>query len=311
MLALLGSRALAFYCDIGRTPMDTDLLGSYDDCVEYIKQLGKRERILCNYPAESGKKIIVKTAKGVRDDTEPNIYEYEICWGDDNSSRLADIIFASCEIVKDKYGTEMALPHLDVLYMLKLSHRFKKNSPHFLKTLNDLKLMESAGAKFPEQYREWFVEREKLTYTNTTPKLNVGKKDFFTDDVPYTYDHDSVHMAIKFLDKPAYHYFKEDENEVMVSREMFFKLPRQIQLLSVVEEAMTLAIERALVPFPDGMSPKQAFDYALSKCCTSIASGFWREFAYDNYSAVQELYDPTYFERFKAGVDSGVVTPHK
>lgn len=299
MIVVIGSVAQNWHKQT-RTPSDLDIIASYDDARMFIKALGKIERIKEDLPTEGGKKIVVKTDK--------RVVEIEVAWCDSSAGKLIDIVSNKRYVdTIEIAGVVLTIPCLDVLYMVKSSHKYKKNSIYFLKTLTDIHMMRDMGAGIPEDCMEWFKQREKETYVNTLPKLNVAKKDFFTDDVPYTYDHDSVHMAIKFLDKPAYQYFKQDENEVMVSREMFFKLPRQIQLLSVVEEAMTLAIERALVPFPDGMNPKQAFDYALSKCCTSIASGFWREFAHDNYFAVQELYDPNYFERFKLGVESGIV----
>lgn len=301
MLALLGSKALAFYCDIGRTPMDTDYLGSYEDCTAYIKELGKREQILCNYPAESGKKIIVKTDKG--------IYEFEIAWSQSNSEKLVDIIFASCELIKDGYGNEMALPHLDVLYMIKSSHKYRKNSPHFLKTLNDLKLMESVGAQFPEQYKEWFVEREKLTYTNSLPKLNVDKKNFFQGDgIVYEWCHDSLHEAIAFGDRPAY--LEYAGGEVWSDMKKFATLPERIKLLGVLEEACVLAAERSQLSFNPPPTEHWSFEMALSKVCTSITSGIFRAYAYSNYHSVVAMYDDfgyTYMDKVRQGIATGVV----
>lgn len=303
-LAIMGSHALNHYQFV-REPVDMDLLGTYEDCVAYIKQLGKRERIVYNVPADGGKKIIVKT-KGEAD--KLNIYEFEIAWPDSNSEALLKLI------EDDQYTWNqpgLMIPAIDILYTLKMSHRYRKDSPHFLKTMEDIHTMRKLGAKIRPEHEEWLKWREKETYVNTLPKLNQSKKDFFTDTVPYTYDHDSVHLAVMFMDRPAYTFFKEDQSEVMVSKDMFYALPERIRLLSVVEEAMTLAIERALVPHPNGMNPKQAFDYALSKCCTSIASGWWREFSWENYDKVQELYDDTYFERFKSALNIGVVKPFR
>jgi hypothetical protein len=47
------------------------------------------------------------------------------------------------------------------------------------------------------------------------------------------------------------------------------------------------------------------------KCCTSIASGFWREYAYENYFKVLNLYSDSYLDRFKYGLQSGIVKPFK
>lgn len=310
MLALLGSRALAFYCDIDRTPMDTDLLGTYEDCTAYIKELGKRERILCNYPADGGKKIIVKTARGVRDDPEPKIYEFEVAWPESNSERLYNLIRHECGLaVHDDYGNWFAVASLDILYMLKMSHRYRKDSPHFLKTMNDIHRMRAVGAKMPVQYSDFFKDREKLTYVNTLPKLNQSKKDFFDNSSNiYTLDHDSIHEAVKHFERPAYEYFKPDTAEVMTSKEMFFESGRPVQLFSALEEVMVLSIERSIHPFPN-VDRRWAFNMAHMKLSTSISSGWFREFVWENYGVVQSMYSEGYVDKFYKALAAGQIKP--
>jgi hypothetical protein len=150
----------------------------------------------------------------------------------------------------------------------------------------------------------------KDTYTNKLPKLNVSKNEFFDAEatgVRYEYIHDTIHLAVKHLSKPAYEFFKPDTNEVYCSKEMFFACDEYIQLLSGLEEAMVLAIERSLVPFPNGKTPKQAFDLALQKLASSISSGWYREFVWENYDRIQSLYHDDYFGWFLEGVEKGVV----
>jgi len=303
MLALLGSRALAFYCDIGRAPMDTDLLGTYEDCQAYIKELGKREYIKCNYPAESGKKIIVKTDRG--------ICEFEICWGDDSSTALTDIIFADCELVKDNYGTELALPSLSVLYMLKMSHRYRKDSPHFLKTMQDIHRMRAAGAAMPEPHKEWLKWRERETYTNKLPNLNQSRKEFFDNSNSiYTVQHDDIHEAVKHLDRPAYEYYKPDATEVFTSKEMFYSVDESVRLYGALEEVMVLSIERAILPFNlVGDKRRWAFNMAHMKLSTSISGGWFREYVWENYYAVQAMYSEEYVDKFYNALAAGLVKP--
>ena len=143
---------------------------------------------------------------------------------------------------------------LDVLYALKMSHRFKKDSPHFYKTMHDIKSMREAGCTIPTGLQlkncNWEGIRWQETYNYSHPKLNVGKDDFFNgDDIPYVYDHDSIHKAIASGETPAYNKFKPDENEVFCSRELFDNSPYEVKLLSVYEEASVLALERSVIPF--------------------------------------------------------------
>lgn len=302
MLALLGSGALCHHITNFRKPLDTDLLGTYEEIQEHIKYLGKVEKIVANYPIDSGRKIIVKTTEHIR--------EYEVCWPDSDSEALLKIIEQDDRsFVSDWEHGLCRVPDLDVLYMLKLSHRFKKNSPHFLKTLNDIELMKKLGAKFPEQHSEWFKWREQVTYTNSLPKLNVDKKSFFGGDgIVYEFCHDSLHEAIAFGSRPAY--LEYAGGEVWSDMGKFKALDEHTKLLGVLEECLVLASERSQLAFTPAPDPRWSFEMALSKVCTSITSGYFRSFAYDNYHKVVAMYDEfgyTYMDKVHQGIASGVV----
>lgn len=202
---------------------------------------------------------------------------------------------------------------LDMLLFFKESHKYKKNSVHFLKTLQDIILLKSLGAKIPSTMSDLLVERERLTYTNKLPVLDVGKKEFFNPQtVTYKYDHDSLHEVVAIFDKPAYQYYIEPSSEVMCSEKLFNACPEHIKLAGVVEESMVLALERSLIPFDFKPNPDKAFSTALEKVCTSITSGYFREYAYNNYFEAQRVFrqvevGQSYVSKFKEGVWNGVV----
>lgn len=150
----------------------------------------------------------------------------------------------------------------------------------------------------------------KETYSYQHPKLNRKKSEFFNPDagVQYIYDHDSIHEAMKHGDKPAYSYFKPDEAEVLTSRKMFEALPYEVRLNAVLEESYVLALERSQIPHPKS-DPEWSFLTALEKVCTSITSGWFREFAWENYHQAVNRYDPNYVEWFRYGLARGVVKP--
>ena len=209
---------------------------------------------------------------------------------------------------------------LDELYTLKMSHRYLKDSPHFRKTRNDILLMRVLGASIFDP--TWFKEREYETYWYKHPKLNVKKKDFFTGDgVQYVYDHDDIHMAMAHLRDwtdgdsysnpslrvPAYRLYMMDGSEVQCSRKKFFEANEGIRLYGVLEEAQVLALERSQIPFRGKVDPRRSFDIALQKVCTSITSGWFREFAWENYSLIEAMYESDYVDRFWSAVDAGKV----
>ena len=200
----------------------------------------------------------------------------------------------------------------NVCYTLKMSHRYLKNSPHFLKTMHDIHILRSYQCEIPDVLKEWFKERERETYFYKHPKLNQKKDDFFNPDdgVIYKYDHDSIHQAVALFDRPAYTYYKDDQAEVWCSSEKFFNLQEEIRLAGVYEESAVLALERCLIPFDFNPSPTQAFKKALEKVCTSITSGWFRKYAWENYYKVYEMHrnDPMKFvDNFYRGLKEGVV----
>lgn len=298
-LAVIGSVALNFYKRT-REPVDLDILGTYDDIQEYIKRLGKRERILANYPADSGRKIIVKTDK--------RIVEAEVAWEGSNSEALLKFIYRFVDDVwYDEDRTEFVVASLDILYALKISHRYRKDSPHFKKTLDDILLMRKLGAKIRPEHEEWLKWRERETYTNALPKLNQSRKDFFDNSASiYTLNHDCIHEAVKHLKRPAYEYYKPDAAEVMTSKEMFFACSEEVRLYGAIEEVMVLSLERSIHPFPN-VDRKWAFDMAHMKLATSISSGWFREFVWESYYQVQAMYSEAYIDKFYEALHNGKI----
>lgn len=311
MKALIGSKALTLHSadwmfgeGIGRDPRDTDILATFDDIQEYHKSL----QLKACYPFNGGKKYFAQDTKG-------NIYESEIAWEGSNSEKLLELIRNDPKTITSPFAPNFLIPSLNVLYMLKMSHRYLKNSPHFLKTMEDIHWMREKGAFIEPAHEEFYKERMAVTYDYGHPKLNQDKKNFFTDDVPYQYDHDSIHEAVKVMHQPAYMFFKPADSEVMVSKAMWDNLDYDIKLLATYEESCVLALERSLIPFPNGKTPKEAFDMALMKVCTSITSGWFREFSWEAYRDVQSLYNyfelDQYHKRFAVGLVAGVVKPYK
>ena len=304
-MMLIGSLALAYHIPLEREVGDIDLVGGYDEIVEYRKTFGAKSF----FPINSGKTLFMKNEAGA-------ICEADVAWPGSVAEKLLKFVMNESDtlrLLSEVHG-EVYVPSLDVLYLLKMSHRYLKDSPHFLKTMRDIHAMWKAGAKIRPEHQVFYEERMKDTYVYKHPKLDVSKGEFFDSSMTgvwQKFDHDSIHVAVKHLGKPAYTYFKPDEAEVMCSRELFEAQPETIKLYSVLEEVYTLALERSLIPFPSKKTPKEAFNMAHMKVCTSIASGFWREYAWENYDNVQALYNDNYVDKFQEGVDNGTVILNK
>lgn len=198
---------------------------------------------------------------------------------------------------------DVYMASLNFLYTLKMSHRYLKDTPHFKKTRDDIMLLRALGAQIYDT--DWLKRREDEAYRYKHPTLNKDKGSFFSGDgVRYVYDHDKLHEVVAVGIAPAYTYYQVDGEEVLSSKEKFFDNTMQNRIRGVYEEACVLALERAVIPH--NTDPEKAFVMALEKVCTSITSGWFREFAWENYDAVVELYyrrnkiDRNYYQVFDA-----------
>lgn len=300
-MILIGSRALMLRAPkaLMRAPVDFDWICTQEEFDTWVKEQSHKVEPTKIYPLNDGKKMIVEGRTNC---------EFEIIQPSSSSELLQSLVMNDKHSLHTSFGL---IPNLDLLFTIKSSHKYLKNSPYFWKTFLDYHVMKKMGASIRPEYQEFFKLREKETYTYKLPNLNQDKKNFFSDDgLQYVWDHDSIHKAVAIFDKPAYLYYAKDNAEVQSDKAKFFACERAIQLAGVVEEAATLAIERSLVPHPGVWTPEYAWRFALSKVCSSITSGWFRSFAYENGMEIVKLYPTNYWDKFQAGIKSGLVKPY-
>ena len=294
-MILLGSFAL-FYANqalLDRTPSDIDYLCTQEQLDQWIAINKVTPELL-----ENGS-LVAKI-----DDI---IFEFDVVKSGKSSELLYNFIDSDPNTTICDLGR---VPSLNVLFAIKTSHRFRKNSPHFWKTLFDWHKMKKAGATVTSDL-EGFVKMRSSEVAQATPKLNVTKKEFFKDDnITYVYDHDSIHVSVANGSAPAYTHYLLPGQDVLCSKKMFDECTHDIKVMGVVEEAAVLAIERSLVPHPDGWPEEKAWLFAFSKVCTSITSGWFREFAYQNAIEIMTKRPKGFWAQFQNDLASGIVKQH-
>ncbi|QMV28819.1 hypothetical protein AP1_0112 [Aeromonas phage AP1] len=278
IMILIGSRAMleCFYADCmaPTKDMDYDFIATEKEWSEYQARM-------------QGRSVAVQN---------PNVRAFVVERGDCRSCYHEAYIIqpgSSDEMIADYMNNEhgkIKVANPGLLLAIKMAHRFKKNTRNFIKTMKSIHELRDFGVVMNEKEFEIFKKREKESLTYGHPKLNVGKKDFFTDDF-YTMDHDTVHQAIAVGERPAYLSYMVDGEEVMTSKTKFEQCDMRLKLLGVYEEACVLALERCIVPFPGKVHPAKAFMMALEKVCTSITSGWFREFSWEHYTLVMDIYN--------------------
>lgn len=297
MIVVAGSLALNYQLGYEcRLPKDIDIWATWDDIA--VLALDSNLKI---YP-QSGD-LFIGTWYDQR--VEIKIISYS------NLNTSLDIYKMHQVSNGNLYQQEACFLDINWLYLLKMSHRFKKNSPHFLKTMEDIHFLRSLGAEIPDQVL--YKKRVEETLSKH-PNLNQSKKDFFdTPGITYVYDHDDIHKAIAIGTKPAYTYYLRPGSEVFCDKKLFNATTEEIRLNGVLEEALVLALERSQIPFDYQVDKDKSFNTALTKVCTSITSGWFRTYAWENYFTIQKMYkelDFDYVERFKQCLQENKVRPH-
>ena len=213
--------------------------------------------------------------------------------------------------VIDRYGNSFFALSLKTLYELKKSHRMIRKG--FSKTMDDFYKIQDMLIK---QNKDIISESEfyKIRYKETIKRANKAashinlkqkKAGFFnTKGLTYTYDHDDIHKAVKYLDKPIYKYMLADGEEVFCSKAKWNSLPHEHKKMAVLEEAYVISIERFLLKNIN-ISKHGAFLISLEKICTTLCKGWFRKFAYENYKEIKEMYSDTFWDKFQCFLQDG------
>lgn len=136
-------------------------------------------------------------------------------------------------------------------------------------------------------------ERARLTrekFPQGNPNLNQSNEDFFDDAVKKVIDHDWIHEQAAFKGRPMYTRLKRDDSKAWCEADLWQNLHRDAKRMCVAEECYVIANERFCIPSNFTHSPRFAYYKALRKVCTTLCSGWFRDFAIDNFEEIYGLY---------------------
>ena len=149
---------------------------------------------------------------------------------------------------------------------------------------------------FRMEHWDLMKAREKITLQNAKqrhPSLMMTNDRFLNHDyVTKKYDHDWLHEQVAFYERPLYERLKYEDKFHLAwcEQELFEQLSHQEKLECVVEEVMVIALERFLIPGIEKV-PGVAFQKSLRKVCTTLCSGWFRDFAIDNWEQLRLMCD--------------------
>lgn len=186
------------------------------------------------------------------------------------------------------------------LALIKRSHlhrslSFQKHITHYHKHLAPYRSWSDEDIQFLEDRTH--LTKEQFLQGN--PNLMQSKEDFFDDAVEKKYDHDYLHELFAYYEKPLYTKLLRQEGLAWCERDKWNLLPHRDKLKCIAEETQVIAAERFMIPNNWNYPSKLAYMKALEKVCTTLCSGWFRDYAIDHYPEVLEMYNKEKFEQVK------------
>ena len=302
-MLIVGSSALSFrFPNLDRKVKDTDIIGTLKD-FELLK-------ILLNPKEIRQKKDIIGLIGITPNPLYPQIFtkNVEILLSDNSKS-----LNLYLDYDKAHDGLHYASP--EVLFSLKKSHihfpiKFNKHINDYCFLYDFFKGEDKLSQITKINYKETEERIGKLK----TPSLNKSLDKFFGQSDKYFksyFIHDHIHIAMAHYDKPLYERMQYDLTLAKCEKVLWEKFTFEEKCKCVLEEVYVIALERKMIPMMFGkaeyISAEEAMKWSLMRVCTTLCSGWFREFATNNYFRILEYSNPKYVELFLKKYDDGII----
>lgn len=290
-MLIIGSKALTYhYPSISRVVKDIDLIGYKSDLQYLIDSLN---------PTKIKEGNGITTLIGIQNKSKLyNTENVEVLLADESESLRSYLKFDNIES-----GLECA--SLEVLFSLKKSHihfpiKFNKHIVDYV-FLSEKLGKDNLDGITKIRYKETEERLGKLR----TPSLNKSITEFFGQSKGFVksyFIHDDIHKAVAHYDKPLYLNMQKDITFAKCEKDMWDRFSFEDKCKCVLEEAYVISLERKILPsiFGKGswFSPNEALDWALMRICTNLCSGWFRQFATDNFFKIKDFINDNYVVEF-------------
>lgn len=207
-------------------------------------------------------------------------------------------------------GQQIEVAYPRTLALIKRSHLWRDLNfdKHITMYTKWLRKYVPTGPYRSMMYNRVLNERIKLTeekFPQHKISLNKTKDEFFDDYVVKKYDHDFLHELFAHYDRPLYERMQDKSiDSVFCHREMWESFSHDDKIKCIMEECYVIASERFLIPKDWEYGIRHAFYKALCKVCTTLTSGFFRDYAIDNFYEIMDNLDISKFEEVREKLQS-------
>lgn len=293
-MLLIGSKALNYY--IPKEYIDIDFIASKEE-VDHFRKILKPMRV------KETEYIISFFDIEKNDIFDRDNIEFLLI---DNSKALTKYYN-----LIDNHNFYVKYATKEILYSIKKSHI---NFPiKFNKHIIDYKLLYDLYDK--DIYEDITILNRKETEVRVgklkTPKLNKSRTEFFDQSKGFVksyFVHDDIHRMVAHQENPIYVKLQKKKDSVWCSKDLWNKLPQIEKIQCVLEEGYVIALERIILPFlfdnKKYYSYDKAIEWALMRICTTLCSGYFRDFAVNNYFEIKNNINPIFVQDFLTKVDN-------
>ena len=291
-MLLIGSAAAKYHIPWFRQPSDYDILLSEIELGEFYKK--NEDRIVEFRPQFYKNRFtceLVDAGKIVR--IELHVATpgsgYEMLIKAQRHTRSTNIL--NCTMTIASLRTLLTIKKTHITFPIKWAKHIRDY--HILKQHDlDIEYVEQDNLMLVAAYFSIFEDTQKRFNKYKSSSLDMTNDEFFAKSSAYVnrkYEHDDLHRLVAFHDAPMYTKLKSDQSKALCLKSKWNELCTEDKIRAVKEEAYVIALERKIIPaYERGQEitselREAAFSWAVERICTTLTSGWFREFAIENW----------------------------
>lgn len=277
-MILIGSRAAKFHLSHFRTPHDWDFIGTTYEVDQFLNNFS-----YIDTSNHEKKRRAIVTVNDRKINFEFDLIEHypssKIIYENDNQFDSSSSLL----------GISYKVASLETLFLLKKSHiafpiHWRKSILDYLELK---KYVPSFSSWAQQAYDLRFDEVTKRVHKNM--KFDVTNSEFFQKSERFVkrfVEHDSLHYATCFYDKPLFLQAKEDLSMAELSPNKVWAMSESDIVKMIQEETFVLSLERFIIPAlmeRSHFDANQIFISTSMKMVNHYLPLFMRHFAADHY----------------------------
>lgn len=290
-MLLIGSRATRFHFPEARKPKDYDFMATTVEVDQFLSKFSYKDTT--HHPKKRRAQIDLN-GHGHKVSFEFELIEHY------PSSQIITKYDKSYSKDDKELGIKYFVASPQTLFLLKRSHvvyniHWDKNILDYLFLRNKITTLSYPLPLWWEKAYNLRFEEVKNRVAKKEMNFDVDNSEFFKKSEKFVnrkVEHDSLHYATCFLDKPIFMTVKDDLSKAALSETKVAQLSPDLKIMMIQEEAMALSLERYIIPSLLESKPfdaKLAYIKTAKKMVYHYLPIFLRHFAADHFLEIVDL----------------------